>query len=75
MTAPQPPDDHGEPSWQNLLGMGLAAAVMFAAGVVIGWLLDRLLDTSPILVFVGLVAGLCAASWYCVGELRKYLKT
>lgn len=47
---------------------------MFAAGVVIGWLVDLLLDTSPIFVFVGLALGLCAACWYSVNEFRKYLK-
>lgn len=54
--------------------MGLTAAVIFAAGVAIGWLLDLFLETSPIFVFAGLALGLGAASWYCVGEMRKYLK-
>lgn len=67
-------DAHDNPSWQSLLGMGVTAAALFAAGVVIGWLVDLLLDTSPIFVFVGLALGIFTACWYSVNEFRKYLK-
>jgi F0F1-type ATP synthase assembly protein I len=49
-------------------------AALFAVGIALGWLVDSLLDTSPIFVFVGLALGTTAACWYAVTEFRKYLK-
>lgn len=54
--------------------MGVTLAVLFAVCVVIGWLVDVLLGTSPIFVFVGLALGIFASGWYSVNEFRKYLK-
>ncbi len=60
--------------WQDLLVMGIASGLMVAAGLVIGWLLDSGLDTSPIFVFVGLVLGLAGAAFYTYFKFRTYLK-
>jgi F0F1-type ATP synthase assembly protein I len=48
-------------------------AVIFAAGIALGWLVDSLLDTSPIFVFAGLALGITAACWYAITEFRKFL--
>jgi F0F1-type ATP synthase assembly protein I len=50
-------------------------AALFAVCVALGWLVDSLLDTSPIFVLVGLALGIIAACWYAVSEFRKFLKT
>ena len=54
--------------------MGIASGLMVAAGLVLGWLLDSGLDTSPIFVFVGLVLGLTGAAFYTYFKFRTYLK-
>ncbi len=54
--------------------MGAVLAAMFAAGVAAGWLVDSLLDTSPLFILIGLALGLVAACWYAITEFRKYLK-
>ena len=38
--------------------MGLQLASHIVAGLLIGWLIDRWLDTSPIWLTVGMIAGL-----------------
>ena len=53
----------------------MVLAALFAAGVALGWLVDSLLDTSPLFVFVGLALGITAACGYAVLEFRKYMKT
>ena len=42
----------------RLSGMGLELASHIVAGLLIGWLIDRWLDTSPIWLTVGMIAGL-----------------
>ena len=63
------------PSWTNLLGMGLVVAAQLVVGMLLGLLLDSLLDTSPIFVLVGLALGLIGAVAYTVGQFRRYLGT
>jgi F0F1-type ATP synthase assembly protein I len=54
--------------------MGAVLAALFAAGVVVGWVVDSFLGTTPVFVFVGLALGIATACWYAVTEFRKYLK-
>lgn len=54
--------------------MGIASGLMVAAGLALGWLLDSVVDTSPIFVFVGLVLGLAGAAFYTYVKFRTYLK-
>jgi len=61
--------------WSQLLGLGTAAAVMLVIGFGLGWLVDRLLHTFPIFLFVGLLAGIAGACSYTYLEMRKYFKT
>jgi F0F1-type ATP synthase assembly protein I len=74
VTARRSSDTPETPSWTSLLGMGVTVAAVFAVCVVIGWLVDVFLGTSPIFVFVGLALGIFGACWYSVNEFRKYLK-
>ena len=61
------------PSAAAFLGMGLSAAVCVAVGVVLGIWADRSWHTSPVLLVVGLLAGLGLATFFVVGQIRKYL--
>jgi ATP synthase protein I len=55
------------------LGMGLSAAGCVAAGVVLGIWADNSWHTSPALLVVGLLLGLALATFFVVGQIRKYL--
>ncbi len=60
--------------WSTLLGMGAVVAVELLVGLGLGWLVDKLLGTGPVFLFIGLVLGIVAAVGYTVVEFRKYLK-
>jgi F0F1-type ATP synthase assembly protein I len=62
------------PGWSTLLGIGMVNALMFAAGVALGWFADRLLHTFPILVIVGLTLGIVGGVSYTVVQFRTFLK-
>ena len=53
--------------------MGLSVAVCVALGVVLGILGDSWLHTSPIMLFVGLLGGLLAATWMVIVQVRRFL--
>ena len=55
------------------LGMGLSAAVCVGIGVVVGIWLDSKWHTAPALLVVGLLLGLALATYFVVGQIRKYL--
>ncbi|MGH8961238.1 MAG: AtpZ/AtpI family protein [Jatrophihabitantaceae bacterium] len=61
-------------SWSNLLSIGTVSALVLIAGIALGWWLDGLLDTAPILVLVGLVVGIAGAIGNFVVQIRKFLK-
>jgi len=54
--------------------MGLVVALLFVAGLALGWFLDRVLHTSPILAIVGLVLGLAAGVYYSIVQFRTFMK-
>jgi F0F1-type ATP synthase assembly protein I len=45
-----------------------------AAGVALGWWLDGVFGTSPILVFLGIALGLVGGVCYTVGQFRQLLR-
>jgi F0F1-type ATP synthase assembly protein I len=59
--------------WGDLANAGLTVAVAIAIGVVVGWLLDRLLGTLPVFLFLGLLLSVAGAVWYLVLKFRTYL--
>ena len=84
MTEPQPPTEESGPPTSSspskplpgavaFLGMGLSAAVCVAIGVGLGLWADSTWHTAPALLLVGLLAGLVAAAFLVVGQIRKYL--
>lgn len=58
----------------TLLGVGIVTALLFAGGLALGWLLDRLFKTSPILTLVGLTLGLAGGISYTIVQFRSFLK-
>lgn len=62
------------PGWSTFLGIGIVIALLFAGGLALGWLMDRLMNTSPILTVVGLALGLAAGIYYTILQFRSFLK-
>jgi len=62
------------PTWSTLLGMGTTSAVILAVGIGLGWWLDHVLHTSPILVLVGIALGIVAGACYTIVKIRPFLK-
>jgi F0F1-type ATP synthase assembly protein I len=62
------------PGWSTLLGMGFVTAMMFAAGLTLGWFADNLMHTFPIFALVGLALGIAAGIYYTVVQFRSFLK-
>jgi F0F1-type ATP synthase assembly protein I len=53
----------GLPPVIRLLGVGWYFAFCIVGGIVAGLLLDRWLNTTPVLTLIGLAAGLLLAFW------------
>lgn len=64
----------GGPDWATLLGMGVTVALCLVAGMGLGWLVDRLADTFPVFVFLGLGFGIAAACGYTVSAARRFFR-
>jgi F0F1-type ATP synthase assembly protein I len=61
------------PSIIDFLTMGVSTALCLVLGGGIGYGLDALVGTSPILTFVGLAFGVVAAVLVTITLVRKYL--
>jgi F0F1-type ATP synthase assembly protein I len=59
------------PGWTSVLGLGAVTALILVFGFGIGWLLDRLLHTTPIFIFVGLALGIAGAGRYIYLAIRN----
>ncbi|HJQ43839.1 MAG TPA: AtpZ/AtpI family protein [Jatrophihabitantaceae bacterium] len=62
------------PGWSTLLGIGSASAALMAAGVLLGWWLDGVLGTSPVLLLVGIALGIAGGICYTAVQIRPFLK-
>jgi hypothetical protein len=62
------------PGWSTLLGIGSVSAAAVAAGIVLGWWLDGVFSTSPILVVIGIALGIVGGVCYTAVLFRHYLK-
>ncbi len=60
--------------WSDLLGLGGVVAVLVVGGLALGWWLDSLLNTAPVLLLVGLALGLIAGISYTVIQFKTYLQ-
>jgi len=65
--------DGPSPSWFELAGIGVVAALCVAAGVGGGYWVDSAAHTGATATFVGLALGLLAAAAYAVYKIRSYL--
>ena len=61
------------PGPAQLLQLGATCGVIIGLGVLAGYLLDRALGTSPLLVFVGLAIGIFGAAAGSFYLIRPYL--
>lgn len=61
------------PSGSELAGLSIFLAASFLIPFVGGLVLDALLHTSPLFLFIGLVVGIGAAIAAVYGRLRRYL--
>ena len=68
-----PPGRNPTPSIIDFLTMGVSSALCLVLGGGIGYGIDALAGTSPILTFVGLAFGVVAAVLVTVTLVRKYL--
>ena len=72
----EPPVSAGSPiSLSTLAGLGLANACSLAAGLALGHYLDGRLDTGPVFVLIGIVAGLAFGLTGSILTIRRYLKS
>ena len=61
-------------TWSGLLSLGLVAAMTLVVGFALGWWADRLFDTSPIMVLVGIGLGVVASIAFSYVRIRSYLR-
>jgi F0F1-type ATP synthase assembly protein I len=54
-------------------GLGMLNVFCLLAGSSLGWLVDRWLGTFPILLFVGLIAGVAVGARATWREVKPYL--
>jgi F0F1-type ATP synthase assembly protein I len=59
------------PGLASVLGLGTVTALLIVIGLGLGWLVDRLLHTFPIFVFVGLALGVAGAGRYTYLKIRQ----
>ena len=58
----------------TLIGIGTTSAVCLALPTVLGWLADRWLGTSPLLVLIGLVLGIATCASYTYAQARRFME-
>jgi ATP synthase protein I len=62
------------PGWSTLLGIGSVTAGTMAAGVLLGWWLDGVFGTTPILLVIGIALGIVGGVCYTVVQFRPFLR-
>ena len=62
------------PGLFQLLQIGALCGVCIGAGVGIGYLLDDVLGTTPLLVFVGLAVGILGAATGSISVIRPFVR-
>jgi len=67
-------DDPQGLTWSGLLSLGLVAALMLVVGFALGWWADRLFNTFPIMVLVGIGLGIVAIVSFTYVRIRSFLR-
>ena len=71
--SPTERDRSAAPSWTAFVSMGMSVAICVAAGVLLGIWLDSVAKTSPLFLFLGLVAGCVVAGLTVATLVRRKL--
>ncbi|MHB1534290.1 MAG: AtpZ/AtpI family protein [Acidimicrobiales bacterium] len=61
-----------QPGIMAFAGLGLLNALCLIVGLVLGWLVDRGLGTTPVFLFVGLIAGIVSGVLATRAEFKRY---
>ena len=64
--------DGSGPELGDLLSMGVTLAICVLAGFGLGWLVDRVTGTFPLIAMIGLALGVVLAAVYVVKQFKRY---
>jgi F0F1-type ATP synthase assembly protein I len=64
----------GGPDLASLLGLGVALAAYLVAGLGLGWLADKAMDSLPICTLIGLALGIIAACVHVYAQFKTFFK-
>jgi F0F1-type ATP synthase assembly protein I len=67
-------DQRNGPELTTLLGLGAATAAIIVLGLGLGWLVDRVVNTFPAFIMVGLALGIVGAGVYIYTKFKTFLK-
>jgi F0F1-type ATP synthase assembly protein I len=62
-----------KPSGAQLSGMGILIAAAMIIPLILGYVVDNFLHTSPFGVLIGLVVGITFSCYVAVAQLRPYV--
>ncbi len=58
----------------ELIGLGASLVGFVILGLGLGWYLDSVFDTSPLLIMVGLGVGIACAVGSSIVQFRRFMK-
>jgi F0F1-type ATP synthase assembly protein I len=64
--------DKEPPGILAFAGLGLLNAICLGIGLVVGWLIDRALNTLPLFLFLGLIGGVALGVVASRAEWKRY---
>ena len=64
--------DKQQPGILAFAGLGILNALCLGIGLGVGWLIDRALNTLPLFLFLGLIAGIATGVLATRAELKRY---
>ncbi|TSD93897.1 hypothetical protein FOS14_21680 [Skermania sp. ID1734] len=68
------PPGPGQPSPRQLIGLGATLVGSVVFGLIVGWVLDAVLGTTPLFIMVGLAVGILCAVGSSVVQFRKFMR-
>jgi F0F1-type ATP synthase assembly protein I len=61
------------PGWSTLLSIGSVFVVLIAGGLALGWFVDGLLHTYPVVAVIGLALGIAGGIYYSIVQFRSFM--